>query len=118
MYKLQGKVIKGDGYGRTLGFPTANLDRRDFLRLEKKPKFGVWSGTAILNKKVYKSAIVIGPLDKNGLPKVEAHLIGFSGNIYGAKIEIEIHKFLRQFKKYKNIDLLKEQIKKDLKQCR
>lgn len=117
MYKLQGKVIKGDGHGRTLGFPTANLDRRNFLRLKDKPKFGVWSGTVILNKKVYRSAIVIGPLDKRGLPKIEAHLIDFSGNIYGKKIEIEIHKFLRPFKKFKNIDLLKEQIKKDLKKC-
>ena len=118
MYKLKGKVIKGDGYGRTLGFPTANLDRRSFLRLAKKPKFGVWAGTAFLNKKFYKSAIVIGPLDKKGLPKIEAHLIGFSRNIYGEKITLEINKFLRPFKKFKNLDLLKEQIKKDLKQCK
>src|SRR3989338_4629151 len=83
-YEIKGKVIKGDGYGKTIGFPTINLDRIDFLSLKDKPEFGVYAGTArFLDKAglptgaLAKAGIVIGPLDKKGLPKIEAHLIGY-----------------------------------------
>lgn len=116
-YIIKGKVIKGDGYGKKIGFPTANLDRRDFLRLKEKPKFGVWSGITSVNNKIYKSAIVIGPNDKVGLPKIEAHLINFSGNIYGKKLNIEVCKFIRSYKKFKTEKDLIIQIQKDILKC-
>lgn len=116
-YAIKGKVIKGDGYGKTLGFPTINLDRRDFLKLENKPKFGIWAGNTVLGNKTYRSAIVIGPLDKKVLPKIEAHLINFKKNIYGQKAILEFSKFIRPFKKFKTEKELIEQIKKDIKKC-
>lgn len=116
---ISGKVIKGDGFGRKLGYPTANLDKREYIRRKIKIKFGVWAGTAELKVKsgklkVYKAAIVIGPPDKHQLPKIEAHLLNFKGNLYGKKVTITLQKYLRPFKKFKNMEELKSQIKKDL----
>src|SRR5580698_4080518 len=107
MLIISGKVIKGDQYGRRLGFPTANLDRRQYNRDKLKIKFGVYAGTSSTG---HKAAIVIGPLDKKGLPKLEAHLIGFKGNLYGKKLSITLIKYIRPFKKYNNEDELKKAI--------
>lgn len=120
-YTIFGKVIKGDKYGRNIGFPTINLDRKDFLRLEKKPAFGVYAGKVQLMSNTrcltYRAGIVIGPLDKKGLPKIEAHLIGYKENAYGKKVTFEINKFIRKFKKFKTEKELIKQIEKDLERC-
>jgi len=116
-YIISGRVIKGNGYGKKIGFPTINLSRRNFLRIKKKPAFGVYAGQVILSRKKYRAGIVIGPLDKQNLPKIEAHLIKFNSNAYGQKAIFEISKFIRKFKKFKNKKNLIVQIKKDLKIC-
>lgn len=118
-YQISGKIIKGDGYGRILGFPTANLDRRQYAREKLNLKPSVWAGRAELKVesgefKVYKAGIVITPKDKTGRPKLEAHLIDFKGNLYGKRITIYLDKYLRNWKKIKNLNELKKQIKKDL----
>ncbi len=112
---IKGKVIKGNNYGNKIGFPTLNLDRRNFLSFKNKPPFGVYSGVAILNKKKYKAGIIIGPLDKKKLPKIEAHLINFNKDIYGESVNLQINKFIRNFKIFKTEVALIAQIKKDLK---
>ena len=116
-YIISGKVVKGDGYGKKIGYPTINLGRRNFLALKDKPTFGVYTGRVILNKKSYKAGIVIGPLDKKKLPKIEAHLIGFKGDAYDKTAIFEIKKFIRKFKKFRNEKKLIAQIKKDIKIC-
>lgn len=120
---ISGKVIHGEHYGKTLGFPTANLDRRDYSRRKLKIKLGIYSGYAgilftnhySLITKRYKAGIVIGPLDKKGLPKIEAHLFGFRGKLYGKRITLRLVKYLRPFKKFQNESVLKAQIEKDIK---
>ena len=113
MTTISGKVIKGEQYGRVLGFPTANLDRRSFARRKMKIRLGVWAGSAVVqarglpskagrgpalhNPRRWPAAIVIGPIDKNGLPKIEAHLINFKGNLYGKKIAISLKKYITAF---------------------
>lgn len=118
---ITGKVIKGNKYGKKIGFPTINIDRRNFLKLVKKPAFGIYAGKVNLMSNTrclaFKAGIVIGPLDKKHLPKVEAHLIGFKGNLYGKKAEFEINKFIRKFRKFKTEGKLIAQIKKDLEKC-
>ena len=132
-YIISGKVIHGEHYGRILGFPTANLDRRSFSRRKMKIRLGVWAGWGCVpfrpersgveksvvkenrslhspselhlglgrdGTKTYKAAIVIGPLDKSGLPKIEAHLIDFKGNLYGKHLNFILHKYLRPFRKF------------------
>jgi riboflavin kinase/FMN adenylyltransferase len=116
-YTFKGIVIKGDGYGRKIGFPTINIERRSFSRLEHKPRVGVYTGyVKLLDTEclTYKAGIVIGPIDKAGLPKIEAHLIGYSGNLYGKVAIFEVGKFIRKFKKFKTERELIAQIKKDL----
>lgn len=124
-YTIKGKVVKGNGYGNKIGFPTINLDRRSFVRMKNKPAiFGVYAGFVILNplmtsakQKRYRAGIVIGPLDKKNLPKIEAHILNFNKNIYGENVSLEINKFLRKFKKFANAQDLINQITKDLKKC-
>lgn len=114
-YTISGRVIKGDGYGKKIGYPTINIDRRNFFNIEVKPMHGVYAGRVNLSGKIYKAGIVIGPLDKKGKPKVEAHLVGFKGNAYRKKAVFEVLKFIRKFKKFKNEKELIAQIGKDLK---
>ncbi len=101
-------MIKGDGYGRKLGFPTVNLE----IRTEALPPEGVYAGVATLDNVKYKAGIVSDPLKK-----IEAHLIGYNGDAYGKEVTLEIKKFLRAFKKFDIEEELIIQIKKDIEQC-
>jgi len=113
--KILGKIIHGDNYGNALGFPTANLDRRSYSSKKLKVKLGIYAGWAELTSgKKYRAAIVIGPIDKTGLPKLEAHLIGFKGDLYGKKIILGLEKYLRPFKKFFSEQELKNQIRRDI----
>ncbi|MEK7161917.1 MAG: riboflavin kinase [Patescibacteria group bacterium] len=120
-HEISGKVIHGEKYGRKIGFPTANLDRRSYSRRKQNIKLGIYAGYAEFKNSKFKiqnypAGIVIGPLDKHHLPKIEAHLIGFKGNLYGIYLNIYLNIYLRPFKKYKSEAELKMQIKKDIKQ--
>jgi riboflavin kinase/FMN adenylyltransferase len=117
MLEYSGRVVRGEGYGRKLGFPTANLDRRQWVRQKLKLRHGVYAGVAVLpSGKEYLAGIVIGPKDGKGLIKIEAHLIRFSGNLYDKKLVLQIQKFIRPYKTFANLVLLKKQIASDLKQ--
>jgi FAD synthase len=106
--KISGKVVRGDGYGRKLGFPTVNLE----TSVKKLPKDGIYAGRAILEKNEYRSGIIIGPGNK-----VEAHLIGYDGDAYGKEVTLQIEKFIREYKKFNTEEELIIQIKEDLKLC-
>ncbi|MSU55654.1 MAG: hypothetical protein EXS46_03925 [Candidatus Taylorbacteria bacterium] len=114
---IEGKVIKGSGYGRKLGFPTANLDRKQYLKDKMDLPLGVYAGVAYVHhlNKILKTAIVIGPLDKKKVPKIEAHILSFKGKLYGKKITLYPYKFLRPFEVFKTERLLIAQIKRDVK---
>ncbi|HEY4503307.1 MAG TPA: riboflavin kinase [Candidatus Paceibacterota bacterium] len=107
-YVITGIVVKGDQYGRKLGYPTVNLK----LDAEETPPQGVYSGTAVLEGKEYRAGILINP---NG--KVEAHLIGYNGDAYGKVVTLRVEKFLRHYKKFDTEEELILQIKKDIEQC-
>lgn len=117
---ITGRVVRGTGYGANLGFPTANLDRRQYARLPKRPPLGIYAGTAKRQgaKRIYQAAIVIGPKGKHGLPKIEAYLLGFTDVLYGKKLELSLKKYLRRFVSFKNENVLKRQILKDIEEVR
>jgi riboflavin kinase/FMN adenylyltransferase len=104
-YIIKGKVVKGDGYGRKIGFPTVNLSSET----KQIPPDGVYAGLGLLEGKEYKAGIVIGPNDK-----IEAHLIGYDGDAYGKQVSLQINKFLREFKKFENEKELIKQIETDI----
>ena len=120
MHTVSGKVIKGRGYGRKIGFPTVNLDRKQYVRLPKKPRLGIYAGTAHIQgeEKEYRTAIVIGPRERNGLPKIEAHLLSFTGVLYGRRIELSLTKYLRGFMSFTGEEKMRRQIIKDIKTTR
>ncbi len=106
-YVTTGKVVAGDKYGRTLGFPTANLD----VKLDNFVS-GVYGGTGTINKKTYRAAIVI-----NNEGRIEAHLLGYRGDAYGKILELNLKKILRDYVKFDNEKDLIAQIRKDIKRC-
>jgi riboflavin kinase/FMN adenylyltransferase len=113
-YAISGLVIEGDRIGRELGFPTANLDVPDLIL----PPNGVYAGLARVNGKKQRVALNIGfrPTVAAAAPqlRVEAHLLDFSGDLYGTELEIEINRRLRDEKKYASAEELKAQIKRDI----
>jgi FAD synthase len=107
-YIISGKVIKGDQYGRKIGFPTVNLD----VEKDESLKDGVYAGIGVVEEKEYRAGIVIGPGKK-----VEAHLIGYNGDAYGKEVTLKIEKFIREYKKFDTEEELIIQIKKDIDLC-
>ncbi|OGI65999.1 hypothetical protein A3A95_01170 [Candidatus Nomurabacteria bacterium RIFCSPLOWO2_01_FULL_39_18] len=110
-YKISGKVVRGDGYGKKLGFPTVNLETKQ-QKTKEFPKDGVHAGVAVLDGREYRAGIVIGPKGK-----VEAHLIGYSGDAYGKEVTLQVGEFIREYKKFNTEEELIEQIGKDLEKC-
>ena len=113
-FSLSGNVIQGKQLGRELGFPTANLllDEDVFL-----PTFGVYYGVIEVDTKKFNCIINIGlnpTVDTEDSVKIEAHILDFGDDIYQKDIKLFLKNFIRNEKKFNNIDELKNQIMKDL----
>ncbi len=117
-----GVVNQGDQVGRTIGFPTANIEYPE--QIVKLP-YGVYCGKVNLASvsscnNEYKVVLNWGikpTVSSVAKPLLEAHIIGFNGNLYGQEIEIEIDRKIREEKKFNSLEELKEQIKKDMEAC-
>jgi riboflavin kinase / FMN adenylyltransferase len=114
-YILAGKVIKGVGRGKGLGFPTANVDV-DLHRL--LPADGVYATVAYVDGKPYQSVTNIGknPTFSAERRTVEAFLIDFSEDLYGRELKLDFIERLRGEKKFANVEELKQQMTADVKQ--
>ena len=111
-YSVSGRVIHGAERGRLLGFPTANLDQIETLL----PPLGVYACRTNVDGISYPVALNIGPnptFAENRL-KVEAHLIGFSGDLYDRTVTLEFLQRLRGVVKFDGIDALKSQLQSDI----
>ncbi len=113
-YALTGEVIHGNHRGRTIGVPTANLQCEDVLI----PADGVYAGRCAIDGKSYAAAVSIGtnPTFHDRQRSVEAHLIGFSGDLYGRTIRVELLDWLRDQWKYNGVEPLKRQLVRDLEE--
>lgn len=109
-----GKVIKGKQIGRTLGFPTANIKPSP---LKITLPFGVYASHVMLrgNGKKYKGITNIGvkPTVDGEDVLIETHILDFNDDIYGMDIMVSLIEFIREEKKFDNLEALKEQIYKD-----
>jgi len=107
-YEIEGRVVKGEQLGRELGFPTANVHYLNTII----PHDGVYAGWVQFNNKTYKSAISTGcrPQFKGKKRFLEAHIIDFSGDIYGTRIKVSLVKKIRNEEVFSNIENLKKQM--------
>lgn len=116
-FAIRGTVQHGDKLGRTINFPTANLDIGAYLR----PRYGIYAVTGRLpDGRVVKGAANIGIRPTFDPPKelLEPHFFDFSGDLYGQEIEVAFHHFLRPEAKYDGLDALVAQIGRDCDQAR
>jgi riboflavin kinase / FMN adenylyltransferase len=103
---ILGKVIKGNKKGKKLGFPTVNIE------LNENIESGVYAGVVDIDGGKFKAGIFVSSNKK----LLEAHIIGFSGDLYGKEIEIEIGKRMRSVMKFEGDKELKAQINKDIQE--
>jgi riboflavin kinase/FMN adenylyltransferase len=115
-FYLIGKVTSADKRGRTLGFPTANLDIKPQQAL---PGNGVYASIAQVDGKQFASATNIGTRPTFGKSKnwVETHLLNYEGDLYGKEIRVEFVQKLRDERSFASSEKLASQIGKDVQEA-
>jgi len=113
-WSIIGKVQKGKQLGKKIGFPTANIDIKDYILA--KPGVYVVKVQKINSLNYIRGIANLGyrPTFNGKKVLLEIHLFNFSGNLYNKYLTVEFLKFIRSEKKFKNVDQLKKQIKIDL----
>jgi riboflavin kinase/FMN adenylyltransferase len=111
-YRVRGLVTHGAARGARIGFPTANIEAVDTLL----PGRGVYAGRAFLGDARWPAAINLGPSPTFGeqTVKVEAHLIGFTGSLYGRPLEVDFLERLRDIRPFASLDELTSQLHRDV----
>jgi len=113
-WTVDGVVQKGRQIGKKIGFPTCNIDIQDYVLA--KP--GVYAVKVLRsnNSKYLRGIANLGYRPTFNQKKIllEVHLFNYSGNLYNKLLSVEFLKFIREEKKFKNVNQLKSQIKKDL----
>lgn len=112
-YTFEGKVIRGLGLGKKLGYPTANLS----VKKEKLLPEGIFISQVKISKKKYRSITYVGRKPTLGLSAktVEVYILGFEGQLYGKKISVELLSKIRNDKKFLSVKKLAQRIRNDLK---
>ena len=113
-WSIIGKVQKGKQLGKKIGFPTANIDIKDYILA--KPGVYVVKVQKLNSLNYIRGIANLGyrPTFNGKKVLLEIHLFNFSGNLYNKYLTVEFLKFIRSEKKFKNVDQLKKQIKIDL----
>ena len=116
-YFFSGTVIKGNQLGRTIGFPTANIQIKEDYKLI--PKNGVYIVKSYLQEELIYGMMNIGnrPTVNGTNQTIEVHFLNFNEDLYGQEITIELLEFIRDEQKFDSLDALKNQIQKDKEYC-
>lgn len=119
-FMIEGIVEHGKALGRTLGFPTANISIEEGLAILPS---GVYAAEVEIEdtKETYPAVVNIGvrpTVEDDGRMMIEAHLLDFSGNIYGKKARIRFMSFIRPEQKFDSLESLKDRIAEDIIVCR
>jgi riboflavin kinase / FMN adenylyltransferase len=110
---LDGRIVAGDGRGRTIGVPTANLDSPN----ETLPALGVYACWTRIEGEAWRPAVVnVGrrPTFGGGAPVVEAHLLDWQGNLYGRGVRLEFEAHLRDERRFESTEELLRRIQQDV----
>ena len=116
-FAVRGTVQHGDKLGRTIGYPTANLDLGQYLR----PRYGIYAVTGRLpDGRVVKGAANLGIRPTFDPPKelLEPFFFDFSGDLYGQEIEVALCHFLRPEAKFDSLEALTAQMERDCTEAR
>lgn len=119
IFPMTGRVVKGQQLGRKIGFPTANLELDHTHKLI--PSHGVYATQAMVDDKVYNGMLYIGTKPTiDGFVKevIEINIFEFSEDIYGKKIKLLLHDFIRGDVKFDGIEALTMQLRKDEKKVK
>jgi riboflavin kinase/FMN adenylyltransferase len=112
-FAIRGEVIHGDKRGRTIGYPTANLDMGTYLR----PRYGIYavSGRVVATGEPLQGAANLGIRPTFDPPKelLEPFLFDFAGDLYGQQIEVELRHFLRPEARFNDMPTLVAQMERD-----
>ena len=111
-YAIEGVVQRGDQRGRELGYPTANLELGDYQR----PKYGIYAVRVTLeNGSEHPGVANLGVRPTFDPPEelLEAHLFDFDGDLYGRRIEVALHAYIREEKKFDGIEPLVAHMRED-----
>lgn len=116
-FSLKGQVVSGDARGRTMGFPTANLEIDAEQTL---PADGIYATLSHIDDRVYQSVTNIGTRPTFGDNKrtIETFILDYSGDLYKQELKIDIMERLRGEKKFNSVKDLEEQMEKDVKNGR
>lgn len=118
-YQVSGKVIPGDGRGRTIGIPTANLD---IWKEKLLPKPGVYICEVLVQEQWYKAVTNIGfrPTFENTPPeaRLEVHALDLDRDLYGQNLQLNFYTRLREEMRFPNVSALIEQIHFDIHSAR
>ena len=114
---LSGRIVRGKSIGRTIGFPTANVEVSEGYKL--LPKNGVYLIESIINKKQVFGMMNIGvkPTLIESSKTIEINFFDFEGDLYDKNIRVDIKQFIRDEVRFESLELLKSQIQKDKINC-
>lgn len=114
-YELNGLVVKGQQIGRSIGFPTANIHIPNDYKLI--PHDGVYAVEVKVEGVLYKAMLNIGnrPTVDGTRKTVEAHLFDFQGDLYNKLVTVSFKEFIREERKFENLEALKNQLVQDQK---
>jgi riboflavin kinase/FMN adenylyltransferase len=117
-YPLVARVERGDGRGRGLGFPTANLGSIPTEKLVPPP--GIYAVWANLPGGIFPGALHVGPRPtfEGARPSIEVHVLDFDGDLYGARVRIDFVERIREVRSFPSIDGLVDQMRADVHQTR
>jgi len=117
-YSFRGRVVRGEGRGRRLGFPTANLEVSHPDKLLPPP--GVYAVRGARLEGSRDGALHVGPRPtfEGSPPSLELHLIDFEGDLYGEEIRVDLVRYLRSIEAYPSVEALVEQIALDVEHAR
>jgi riboflavin kinase/FMN adenylyltransferase len=117
-YSLRGLVVKGDGRGRTLGFPTANLALPGNGKLIPPP--GIYAVRGVLRSGTHGGALHLGPRPtfRGSPPTIELHLMDFEGDIYGEEIRVDFIQRIRDVQPFGSVEALVRQMRADVEEAR
>ncbi len=117
-YSVRGLVVRGEGRGRSLGFPTANLQVGESDKLMPPP--GIYAVRGVLRRGTFPGALHVGPRPtfRGSPPATELHLIDFEGDLYGEEVRVDLVRHLRPVRPFDSAAALVAQMKEDVEEAR